>query len=156
MNHPPFAYVITEDSAFDSEVLAVGQTLERALWWMRGRGHANGCALGPQQIVTAYFPDGSRVVVPMEACAAQVHEPDDEILAWIRSRKLEVAADRIARPGKVGIAEIGGIGRCRVDDPEDKQLADYKATSPWAWKDQPDEGWWQSYVAPAAPESGPR
>lgn len=142
MRAAPFAYVITEHDGWGAEVLSVGQTLAQAIAPIR-ESSINGCALGHQQLVTAYFPDGSCAEVPRVAYAVQVQESDEAILAWIRERIARVALERVVRPGQISVDELSGSGRCAVDDTEDKQLADYKATAPWAWCAEPEETWWR-------------
>lgn len=104
-----------------------------------GRARAlNWVALGWVRI-EAVFPNGARDV-PREAYQRPDPPSREEALAFIRARAAKIAA---SPDPENSFYRAMGCGRCLATDPEEKQVADYLASAPLVWRDDPDGDWWR-------------
>lgn len=160
MTEGPFAYVVTESDGWGDEVVAVASTLALAAVMSREKlPRFNGALVGKAQRVAAYFRGGvgsDPVTVPLEAFARRDDsETDASVLAWIRQRRDKVMAARALKPEAEHVwQEADGAGRCSWSDPEAKQLADYRATGDWLWRDDVNEDWWRVCELAGAADGG--
>lgn len=137
MPDPPFAYAAHRGR--DNGVLVICPTLEAASQ-----------ALAKDEVgkiwegyLTAWWPDGSFKVVPVEVYKEPKPETREAAIRFIRRRQDLIESDIEA--GKDPIwHKVMGLDRCLHDDPVEKQIIDYIASSPWVFRAEPEERWWES------------
>lgn len=113
----PFAYRVED---WRGRHLAVTRSLAAAAAAARQTG------LHPDDIEIHAVFDGNRAApVPADRYSRKTTPTREEAIAFIVRRN--------ERTEKDGLARFIGIGRCRPEDPFEKQIADYLGSAPREW-----------------------